>query len=193
MSNHWAPSGLISRDFECKKSVSLCVILVQMPLSNFTLHLPYSPDGGAPAGVKWGRASLTSIHLMRRRRKSRDRRRAATDGQQLPKKKKKNEYVAKQTHKSAVLQLLPWQDPVAESFIHPFPVPASPALRKSTQEGPRLVAMRRITTNWISFTVIYFPPLILPLEKCFTHLNSISSLSSEYTTHLWDACYFFDH
>lgn len=94
MSNHWAPSGLISRDFECKKSVSLCVILVQMPLSNFTLHLPYSPDGGAPAGVKWGHASLSSIHLMRRRRKSRDRRRAATDGQQLP---KKNNWICSET------------------------------------------------------------------------------------------------
>lgn len=82
---------------------------------------------------------------MRRRRKSRDRRRAATDGQQLP--KKPNEYVAKQARKSAVLQLLPRRDPVAESLIHPFPVPASPALRNSTQEGPRLVAMRRITAN----------------------------------------------
>lgn len=83
MANHWAPSGLISRDFECKKSVSLCVKLVQMPLSNFTLHLPYSPDVGDPAGVKWGCASLSSIHLMRRRQKSRKRHKAAAGGQQL--------------------------------------------------------------------------------------------------------------
>lgn len=96
MANDWAPSGLISQDFECKKSVSLCVKLVQMPLSNFTLHLPYSPDVGYPAGVKWGRASLSSIHLMRRRQKSRKHHRVHTGGQQLP---KNCEICNKQTNK----------------------------------------------------------------------------------------------
>lgn len=174
MSNHWAPSGLISWDSECKKSVSLCVKLVQMPLSHFTLHLPHSPDGGAPAGVKWGRASLSSIHLMRRRRKSRDRRRATAAtaaGRQLAKRKqKKKQNMWRNKHANQLFYNFYLE--MGESLIRPFPVPVSPSFKSSTQGRPQacwsnsqLVAMRRITAMTESVLLLCSPPT----DSSFVH------------------------